>query len=105
MSSNNYWLHQQLTGMYGSNVAPAFEKLIEVSCGAERLKIYAPLPEEYIISTEIVEKVKNFGGNIISYPGWCAGVTEEAELAAKDFSITIVKHGALFGMLKRKFKT
>jgi len=99
VSSNNWWLHRQLRIKGVQGLEQETEPLILIDRGSRFLRIYTPEPDEYVISADVVRKVIDLGGNLISYPVWCVGPTGDATALAEDHGIVIQGHGKTFGDL------
>lgn len=100
MSYNNSWLYQQLSKVKGIEISPEYRPLIIVKKDGRIFKIYTPTPHEYLITIDIVEKVKELGGNVISFPlSWCRA-SREAVAFGKVNGVDVIPHGRLFEMLQ-----
>lgn len=99
MSSNNWWLHRQIKnkGIPGLDNNP--EPLIVITRGSHSTRIYTPDPDEYVITVDVVQKVIELGGTIISYPIWCVGPTGDAIALAENHGLLIQKHGKTLGQI------
>jgi len=94
MSSNNYWLYNQLRDK-NIQLTAGPEPLIEANTIIGNLKIYTPTPAEYVITMEIVDKVLELGGNTISYPtNWCKASSESISYG-REVGIQVMPHGKL----------
>lgn len=101
MSSNNYWLHGELRKLPQLSVAAECIPLIIVSFRGRAYRIYTPMPDEYIVSVEVVEKVRELGGNLISYPiTWCRA-SSEAMKYGQLHGIDVMPHSRLFEIFGR----
>jgi hypothetical protein len=97
---NNRWLYEQLSGFRNIDMSDDYRPLIIVTKGDREFKIYAPDPKEYLITVDVVEKVMELGGNIISFPtSWCRA-SQESIAFARSKGIQIMPHGSLFEMLQ-----
>jgi len=57
------------------------------------------MSDEYIVSVDVVEKVRGLGGNVIAYPTtWCRA-SSEAIKYGRLHGIDVMPHGRLFEML------
>lgn len=98
--AQNYWLYQQLSEIEGLTLESNHRELIVVSKGTQTLRIYCPDSDEYIISTDVVQKVSEMGGDTISYPtSWCRAATE-AILFGSSNGVEVLPHGALLERVK-----
>ncbi|WP_293387587.1 hypothetical protein [Nevskia sp.] len=95
MSSNNWWLYEQLLGIAGVTLEKGSVPLIIANYNGRSYRIYTPTPDEYIVSIDIVDKVRGLGGNVISYASW-SEVSSEARKHANGSGVEILPHGALF---------
>ncbi len=96
---SNDWLYHQLIIHSHLGVNDDYSELISVHCNSKTYRIYSPDPDEYIITIDIVQKVRELGGNIISYPSsWCMA-SREAILYGKKHGVDIMPHGKLFSIL------
>lgn len=100
MSSNNWWLHKELQGLPGVSLDRECIPLILATHNGRSYRIYTPAPEEYIISVDIVDKVRDLGGNVISFASW-SKPSAEARKHARTNGVDIFPHGALFERLGR----
>ncbi len=97
---SNKWLFQQLSGFAGIDISDDYRPLITVTKSGREFRIYSPDPKEYLITVDVVEKVIEFGGNVISFPtSWCRP-SQESIAFAKTKHIQIMPHGQLFKMLQ-----
>ncbi len=96
---NNSWLYDQLTKHSHLKVEDNYYKFIQVVHKNKTYKIYTPTPDEYLITVDIVQKVKKLGATTVSYPtSWCRP-SAEALTYGKDIGISVIPHAALFNML------
>jgi hypothetical protein len=70
MSSSSRWLCEQLGGIAGVTVEMGAAPLIIAEHNGRSYRIYTPTSDEYIVSVDVVDKVKGLGGDVISYASW-----------------------------------
>ena len=97
---NNRWLYTQLRDKAGLYVSPAYHPLIIVEKLGIEYRIYTPNTDEYLITIDIVQKAKDMGANIISYPtSWCRASSEAFSYGKKN-NLQVIPHGRLFELLE-----
>lgn len=97
--SNNYWLYNQLEQKPNIHVNPQFNPLIIVEKSGVEYKIYTPTPSEYLVDVDIVQKAREMGANVISYPTtWCRA-SGEAISYGRMHKIQVIPHGKLFEIM------
>ena len=101
MSTNNWWLYTQLKQIAGLALSSGYQPLIHVQFKGWSYRIYTPDPAEYIITVDIVQKVKEMGGNLISFPAsWCRASSEAISYGQAN-GVDVMPHGRLFEILGR----
>jgi hypothetical protein len=99
--SNNQWLYSEIVKGYEAELSPRYDPLIEMTIEGQRVGIYTPDVDEYIVNSDVVEKASELGATIISYSSsWCS-TTAEAQQHARKLGITIMPHRSLFAYLRR----
>jgi hypothetical protein len=97
--SNNRWLYEQLSGQPGVQLQQSFHPLIVAEKDDKKYRIYTPIPSEYIITVEVVQKAIELGANVISFPtSWCRA-SGEAIAYGKSHNVQVIPHGRLFEIL------
>lgn len=97
--SNNYWLFEQLKYRPQLRVNPQYDPLIILDKGGVEYRIYTPLSSEYLVSVDVVQKAKDLGANVISFPTmWCRA-SREAILYGRKHNIQVIPHGKLLQIL------
>ena len=97
--SSNYWLYKQLKQKPNLRVNPQFTPLIIVDKVGVEYQIYTPTPNEYLIDVDIVQKARELGANVISYPtSWCRA-SSEAISYGRMHKILVISHGKLFEIM------
>jgi hypothetical protein len=97
--SNNFWLYKQLEQKSNLTVDSQFNPLVVVEKNGIEYKIYTPKPEEYLIDIDVVQKAREMGANVISFPtSWCRA-SSEAISYGRVHKIQVIPHGKLFEIL------
>jgi hypothetical protein len=94
------WLNEKLQAASGVTLS-SHPVLLIVSFSNKIERIYCPMPSEYKITADVVEKSHGFGATIIAYGSWC-GPTIEGKLYAKAKGISIMPYAGLFAYMGRK---
>ena len=96
--SNNNWLYRQLEEKPNLHIQSCHPLIVVIKDGVE-YRIYTPTSQEYIITVDVVQKAREMGANIISFPTtWCRA-SSEAKSYGRTCKIQIIPHGKLFEML------
>lgn len=97
--SNNLWLYKQLEHKPNLTVESQFHPLIVAEKNGVEYRIYTPSPDEYLINIDVVQKAREMGANVISYPTtWCRA-SGEAISYGRVHKIQVIPHGKLFELL------
>ena len=97
---STYWLDRQLgaTDAETDGGTP----ILAVTFADRTEYVYCPSPDEYRVTADVVDKAKDLGATLITYPSSWSGTTYEAKQHAKNLGITVMPHNAFFAYLKRK---
>lgn len=102
VSANNNWLFKQLCDLDDIQILSG-DPLLKVKFRGQHRYIYVPDSSEYIITIDCVEKVHEFGGNLVSYAkDWSRGPSTEAIHYASEHGIEIWPHGRTLTYFKGK---
>jgi hypothetical protein len=92
VARNNLWLYKQLNGIADLEFLHG-DPLLKVRYKDRSKSIYAPDSSEYLITQDLVERIHELGGDLISYPTKWVQVSKEAHGFARDIGFEIWPHG------------
>ena len=101
MGQNNRWLHQEILKIAKLRVG-GYDPVIAVSIGEEEIAIYAPGPDEYLVTVAVLQKAISLGATHVSFASAWAFASAEAKQFADENGIWLAPHGATLAHVKEK---
>lgn len=99
--ADNYWLYQELRRISILRVNRIEELILVRNWSGNEHKIYCPDHSEYVVTIDLVQRVMEMGGDIISFPfSWCSCSMEAKEFSKRNGVLTM-PHGETFDFLER----
>lgn len=99
--ADNDWLYKELRRRSELRVNRIEELILVKNWRGNNHKIYCPDHSEYIVTIDLVQRVIEMGGDMISYPSsWCSCSIEAKEYSKRNGFLTM-PHGETFNFLEK----